>query len=135
MEKNASPVLDLARNLKLAQEAAKAGREILRSYFGHLSKVSEKNQAGLVSEADVESEKAISNIIKKANPQFVIYGEESSYSNPDQKLAPSDQRPRWIIDPLDGTTNYVHQLPVYCISMGLEVANEIVLALIDVPPL
>ena len=49
-------------------------------------------------------------------------------------MAPS-KKPRWILDPLDGTTNFVHQFPIFCISLALEVNEEIVLGIIDMPML
>lgn len=114
--------------LRAAFEAADRGREILIKYFGHLNRVSHKERAGLVSEADVESEKAIAAVLKKYFPNSRFHGEESGL---DQNPSPTDLL--WIVDPLDGTTNYVHEFPIFCISIGLKIGNELEAAVIDVP--
>jgi myo-inositol-1(or 4)-monophosphatase len=126
--------LDLDKARQVAIKAALKGREILIDHFGKLTKVSEKEQAGLVSEADLESEKAIIAILKSEFSEFLILGEETSHQTPGQSLDPeARKRGVWIIDPLDGTTNYVHQLPIYCVSIGLEVNHELVVGVCDVP--
>lgn len=112
-------------------KAARKGREVLMHYFGRLEQVEEKFQAGIVSEADKESEKVIFSELRKFFPEAEFLGEESSvdgmaYHSPSQKG-------RWIVDPLDGTTNYVHRFPIFCISMGYEIAGQMQLAIIDVP--
>lgn len=128
------PKLDLNKARDVAYKAALLGREVLLNHFGHLANVSEKNQAGLVSEADIESEKVITDYLRGAYPDFAILGEESSHLKQEPNIN-SETRARglWIIDPLDGTTNYVHQLPIYCVSIGLEVAGEVLVAVCDIP--
>lgn len=118
------------KELHKAIQAARIGREILLNYYGRLKNIEEKFQAGLVSEADKESEKAIVGFLQKEFPETTVLAEEG-FHNYDLT---SDQG-RWIIDPLDGTTNYIHQFPIFCISIGLEIKSEIVLAVIDVPML
>lgn len=129
-------MLDLDRAEKVALQAALKGREVLLEYYGQLSNVSEKFQAGLVSEADIESERVISEYILKEFPDTTIFGEEGSYNKPGES---PDLQTRhkgiWLIDPLDGTTNYVHKFPIYCVSIGLEYKGELVIAACDVPAL
>ncbi len=121
--------LDLNVALTAAQLAARKGAEVLLHYYGQLKNVTEKFQAGLVSEADVESEKVIRAELLKAVPaQFL--GEESSQL---KSRTWSEGGNWWIVDPLDGTTNYVHGFPIFCISIGLMWEGEIVLGLVDVP--
>ena len=48
-------------------------------------------------------------------------------------MVEQDSRPRWIVDPLDGTTNYIHRFPIYCISIGLQIGQQNMVAVIDVP--
>lgn len=119
---------------QLGLSAVKGGREVLLRYFGRLAKVQEKHMAGLVSEADLESEKAIGKILSEYRKDVQILGEEQSYIQKTelQKSAPGR---RWILDPLDGTTNYVHKLPAYCISLGLEWDGELIYGIIDLPSL
>lgn len=109
-------------------QSVERGREVLLHYFGQLSKVQEKGAEGLVSEADLESERVISAQLKRTFPDLTILGEEAAFKNtwsiPDSG---------WILDPLDGTTNYVHGFPVFCISLGLRWEGQLQLAVVDVP--
>lgn len=117
-----------------ALKAAQAGREVLLHYFGKLEHIEEKFQAGLVSEADKESEKAIFKVIKEQFPEHETLGEESTSLDKIQR-SPAQSPGRWIVDPLDGTTNYVHRFPIFCISIAYEEAGLIQNAVIDVPML
>lgn len=121
--------LDLQQALQTAQKAAAEGRKVLLHYYGQVKKVQEKSFAGLVSEADVESEKVITKILNTDFPQIAVLGEEGSFLENDERLKPD----QWVVDPLDGTTNYIHGFHVWCISIGLQVNNELVLGLVDVP--
>lgn len=121
--------LDLSLALKTAQRAALEGRKVLLHYFGQLKKVQEKSFAGLVSEADVESEKVISAILSQAFPQIQVLGEEGAFQTNDERLQPD----QWVVDPLDGTTNYVHGFHVFCVSIGLQYRGELVVGVVDVP--
>lgn len=121
--------LDLAKALNSAQKAAQAGREVLMHYFGQLKNVKEKFQAGLVSEADVESERAIARVLKADFPDIPFLGEEGAFERGDQSVPSSS----WVVDPLDGTTNYVHGFHFFCVSIGLQWKNEMVLGVVDVP--
>lgn len=129
---------DSVRSNEIYNEAMKAvlaGRACLLGYFGKINNVEEKDKAaGLVSEADRESETLIKGMLAKAFPDFDFLGEETAYlEGKDQFTASS--RPRWILDPLDGTTNFVHKFPIFCISLGLEVNGEIEIGIIDMPML
>ncbi len=128
---------DKDKALEQVFKASNEGRKILMDYFGHLRQVKEKHQAGLVSEADVQSEKAIVSSLLSQFPHHNIIGEEQTFvSDLHQgpvKIAP--EVPTWIIDPLDGTTNYVHGFHIFCISIGLQYQNQMVVGLVDVPVL
>ncbi|MCB0414876.1 MAG: inositol monophosphatase [Bdellovibrionales bacterium] len=124
--------LDIQSMLDVARQASRLGQEILIKYFGDLKNVSEKAMAGLVSEADLASEEAIIGVFKKATPSFEIVAEEDSFKNKKSGLTSSTEG-RWIIDPLDGTTNYVYGLPIFCTSIALEINGEVILGVIDVP--
>lgn len=127
--------LDLDLALKAALAAVRQGREVLLKYFGNLEHIEEKFQAGLVSEADKESEKVISSELKKRFPQIEFLGEESFAAGAKVQWTSQHSQARWILDPLDGTTNYVHRFPIFCISLALEVNGKIQLAVVDVPML
>jgi myo-inositol-1(or 4)-monophosphatase len=99
------------------QTARDAGR-LLAERFGRTLQITNKGELDLVTESDLASERLIIDRIKTYHPRHAILAEESGAS------APVDHEPRsewrWIIDPLDGTTNYAHGYPCFCVSMGLE---------------
>ena len=115
--------------------AARLGREVLMKYIGRLENIEHKFQAGLVSEADKESEKIIFESLRKNFPNDEFLGEESAAGQTKVESPVASGRGRWIVDPLDGTTNYIHQLPIFCVSIGYEFAGKMQLAVIDVPML
>jgi myo-inositol-1(or 4)-monophosphatase len=112
--------------LAAAEEAARAAGQILQSWAGRFT-VSEKGPADLVTEADVASQEAIHRILHERFPGHGFVGEEGLLS------APGGTEYRWIIDPLDGTSNYVHRFPYYAVSIGLECRGELVVGVIYDP--
>ncbi len=117
-----------------ALSAVKIGRACLLGYFGKISQIETKEKAGLVSEADKTSEFLIQTELARLCPDVDFLGEETSFKENQTDLQPSDKA-RWILDPLDGTTNFVHQFPIFCISLALEVNQQIEIGIIDVPML
>lgn len=120
--------------LQKAIQACRLGREVLLKYYGNLEQVEEKFQAGLVSEADRESERVIKEFLGKNFPHIEFLGEESAYLE-GKKGHQAAKGARWIVDPLDGTTNYIHRFPIWAISLGLEVQGVVQVAVIDIPML
>ncbi len=116
-----------------AIQACRLGREVLLKHYGHLEHIEEKLHAGLVSEADKASEDIIKKQLQKFFPESEFLGEEEAYLTGTKVGTPATNKPRWILDPLDGTTNYVHRFPIFCISLGLEFQGQIQIAVIDVP--
>jgi myo-inositol-1(or 4)-monophosphatase len=115
----------------LCEAALKSGKTLM-AYFGKRSlRVSEKKGAGLVTEADFKSEKAAMAVLKKAAPSFQFLTEETS---PEQKEQLRNTG-RFIIDPLDGTTNFVHGFPMFCVSLAAEWNGEIIAGVIYHPVL
>src|SRR5262249_19143766 len=84
--------------------------------------VREKGRHDLVTEADVGSQRAIQDYLKGRFPSHGFLGEEG----PAQQRPGPDAPPTWVVDPLDGTTNYVHDCPLYCVSVGLQAAGRMV---------
>jgi len=111
---------------KAAVEAAKCGGKILQKYFRKKLKISEKPGAGLVTNADLESQESVVKVLRKAYPEFGFLTEEA-------KPEKSGSLGRWIIDPLDGTTNFVHGFPMFCVSIAAEWNGEIILGVIHQP--
>jgi myo-inositol-1(or 4)-monophosphatase len=127
----ANPALErhLKGALSVAVDAALEAGELLKRKFGKLRYVSEKADASLVTEADRASEKLILQRLRKRFPNDQIVAEETGLSE-GQKVGPF----RWHVDPLDGTTNFVHGFPFFCVSIGLEFeASEFVLGVIYAP--
>ncbi len=133
--------------LQLAQEVAReAGRMIREAHERRADesvKIESKGSLApgnmsvdLVTETDKACEDYIIGTLKKRFPSHVFIGEESSFTGPDgAPLGPLElsEAPTWIIDPLDGTTNYVHGYPLVTVSIGLAVGRELVLGVIHNP--
>jgi len=98
--------------LSVALEAAEAGARVLRGKYGQIQQVSFKGIVDLVTEQDKRSEAVITQTIRQAFPEHAVLGEESGLSG----SAPN----RWIVDPLDGTTNYAHGYPMFAVSIAYE---------------
>jgi myo-inositol-1(or 4)-monophosphatase len=99
------------------QTARDAGR-LLAERFGRVLQITNKSELDLVTESDLASERLIIERIKTYHPRHSILAEESGASEPADREGQDDWR--WIIDPLDGTTNYAHGYPCFCVSIGLE---------------
>ena len=123
----AKPPAPSALLLALCESAQASGR-VLMKYFGKDLRVAEKIGAGLVTNADLESEEACKRVLRKARPDFGFLTEEAS---PEAGLSSG----RWIIDPLDGTTNFIHGFPMFCVSVAAEWNGEIVAGAIYHPVL
>lgn len=112
--------------LEIAQDAARIAGGILQSWAEKFT-VSEKGPADLVTEADVAAQEAIYEAIHSRYPDHGFLGEEGLLKQP------GDSGYRWVIDPLDGTTNYVHRFPYYAVSIGLQCRDELQLGVIYDP--
>ena len=118
-----SPVLNV-----MANAALKAARGLLRD-FGEVEQlqVSVKGPGEFVSTADLKAERTLKNELTRARPGYGLLFEEGGAE------AGTDPRHRWIVDPLDGTTNFLHGIPHFAISIALERDGEIVAGLIYDP--
>jgi myo-inositol-1(or 4)-monophosphatase len=102
--------------LEIARSAAKAGGDILAGYFRQGIQMRTKQDCDLVSDADVESERAIISVIRETYPDHSILGEEGTESG--QATADPNAEHLWVVDPLDGTTNFAHDIPHFAVSIG-----------------
>jgi len=116
--------LELQKQIGIA--AAFKGGGVLQSHLGKISIIDKKGAIDLVTEADTKSEKAIIETIRQAFPDHAILAEESG-------LNPGQVDHMWIIDPLDGTTNFAHQLGLFAISIAFAVKQEIALGIVLSP--
>jgi myo-inositol-1(or 4)-monophosphatase len=106
--------------LDFAVELAREAGDVLKHYMDREKHVELKGQANLVTIADKESESLIIRRILARYPNHAILAEESGVSGTRDTGAS-----KWIIDPLDGTTNFAHQYPFFCVSIGFEQAGNI----------
>lgn len=118
----------LDRELTVALEAALAGGQILKQWAGRTKRIRFKGEINLVTRADTLSQRAIVRRLRASYPNDSILGEEG-YSRM------TDSARRWIIDPLDGTTNYAHSLPIYSVSVALQIDGFVVLGAVYNPNL
>lgn len=109
--------------LNFAIETAREAGQILLEKFGRKINISKKGDINLVTEADLASEKLIIERIKSYYPKHAILAEESG----DAVLLDGVNTWKWIIDPLDGTTNFAHGYPCFCVTIALEHDGEIVI--------
>jgi myo-inositol-1(or 4)-monophosphatase len=119
------------RELDVARQAAQASGDILAGYFRQGIEMRNKQDCDFVSDADVESERAIIDVIRSAFPDHAILGEEgqagvSADVDPNSKFL-------WVIDPLDGTTNFAHEIPHFAVSIGFYQSGQPVCAVIYNP--
>ncbi len=116
--------------LQVAVEAALEAGKYLKSNVGKIKTIERKGgqETNLVTEIDKNSEQIIIGKIKKKYPDHDFLGEESGSADVTSEY-------KWIIDPLDGTVNYTHGLPVFCVSIGLEHKGEIILGVVYDPNL
>ncbi|MCK5255657.1 MAG: inositol monophosphatase [Deltaproteobacteria bacterium] len=104
---------------RVALKAVKEGSAILMKYFGKIKSIDYKGEINLVTEADQRSEEVILSIIKDSYPNHRILAEETGESGNSSSF-------KWIIDPLDGTTNYAHGYPCFCVSLAIEYEEEVI---------
>ena len=112
--------------LQAAEEAARRAGHVLRAWSSKFT-VREKSRSNLVTEADFAAQEVIHNFLKGRYPQHGFHGEEGL-----NEVRP-DSPYRWVVDPLDGTTNYVHGFPYFAVSIGLEFEGRLVVGAIYDP--
>jgi len=113
--------------LDFAIETARGAGNILMQHFGNIAQIERKSSnIDLLTIADTESEAFILEKINSVYPNHHIISEEST-------LRESNSEYRWVIDPLDGTTNFVHNLPVFAVSIGLQYKKETILGVVYNP--
>src|SRR6266849_4274101 len=109
-----------------AAEIAREGGALLMEYFARNVTIEYKGDADLVTIADRKSEKLLVERLHAAWPDHDVLGEEGT-------LTSSGSEYRWYVDPLDGTTNFAHGYPVFCVSLGLEHRGELIAGVIYDP--
>lgn len=115
--------------LNFAIQTARDAGQILLERFGRRLQIMNKGLIDLVTEADIAAERLIVERIKSYHPGHAILAEESG----ETLQAGGESEWRWIVDPLDGTTNYAHGYPCFCVSIALERAGVIEVGVIYDP--
>jgi len=120
--------MNLSKEKKVLLSASKKAGKIVLKYFCKKAKFEEKSNRSLVSQADLEANKIIIQTIKKNFPKHSILSEETGFedNNSDYK---------WVIDPIDGTHNFLREIPIVGISIALEYKDESVLGVLEFPTL
>jgi myo-inositol-1(or 4)-monophosphatase len=114
--------------LEICEAAARAGGQELTSWRGRF-KTREKGVSDLVTDADVASQAAIQRIIAARFPNDAFLGEEQT----SKSARPQEDELIWIVDPLDGTTNYVHGYPNYAVSVAIARGSDVLAGVIYDP--
>jgi myo-inositol-1(or 4)-monophosphatase len=125
-------------HVKICEQAARAAGQVLLDRRGTFT-VREKGPKDIVTDADEAAQAIIHKIVMDAHPEYGFLGEEATdeggpavnQANEERK----DAQRRWIVDPLDGTVNYVHDLPSYGVSVALEAGGEILAGVVFDPVL
>ena len=112
----------------MVSAAIKAGKSLTKDFAEVENlQVSRKGPADFVSKADLRAEQIVFSELQKARPTYAFLMEEGG------EVAGTDGQHRWLIDPLDGTTNFLHSIPLFAVAIALERANEIVASVIYNP--
>ena len=119
----------ISPNLNMMIKASEKASKVLIRDFGEIEKlqVSKKGPLDFVTNSDLKTEKIIIEELKKAKPNYSIISEENGIENN------KDRNNTWIIDPIDGTINFLHGVPHFAISVALKSNEEIVSGLIFDP--
>ena len=118
---------DFSEHLNFTKELAFESGKILSKYFGNISSIKKKTSSiDLVTNVDIESDRLIIKSIQNKFPNHTIVTEESHLEEKNSDF-------KWIIDPLDGTTNFIHNLPIFAVSIGLQYKNNTVLGVVYNP--
>lgn len=113
-------------SLENVSRIAQSAGQILMAWFGRLENVELKGSIDLVTDADRAAEAHLVEALGTLFPEAAILAEEGSGHDTTSAY-------RWLVDPLDGTTNFAHGYPVFCVSLGLEFEGEVVLGVVHDP--
>ena len=119
--------LDSDSLLDIAWQAASAAGNVIRNSWQQPTRIEYKGAIDLVTPVDRESERTIVDVIRHYFPDHSILAEEETVRHG------SDSENRWIVDPLDGTTNFAHGYPQFCISIAFECRGSVILGLVYDP--
>jgi myo-inositol-1(or 4)-monophosphatase len=116
--------------LEVCEKAVRVGGAVVQDWVGRFE-VRKKGPTDLVTQADVACQEAVRNVVLEAFPAHSLLGEENTPANAHQTRTEY----RWVVDPIDGTTNYAHGVPHYCVSLALERNGELLVGAVYDPSL
>jgi myo-inositol-1(or 4)-monophosphatase len=115
--------MDLDQVMSVAIRAAYRGADVLRTRWKHLDSIDAKAPNDLVTDADIAAEQAIIATIRSVFPKHGILAEESG-------AQPGSCGERWLVDPLDGTVNYAHQVPFFAVSIAFAQGDDVAVGVV-----
>ncbi len=118
--------MNLSKEKKVLLSASKQAGKVLLKYFGRNQDIEKKSNRSLVSKADLEANKIIIQTIKENFPKHSILSEETGFEDNGSDY-------KWVIDPIDGTHNFLRGIPIFGVSIALEYQNEAVLGVLHFP--
>lgn len=118
--------MDLSKEKKIMLLAAKKASKVLLKYYGKKEAIKQKPNKSLVAIADLKANDIIIKTIKSSFPSHSILSEETGFEDKKSDF-------KWIIDPMDGTHNFLHKIPIFGTSIGLEYKKEPVLGVLHFP--
>ncbi len=121
---------ELQTYLQTCEKAVRAAGATIRGWIGKTS-VQHKGPADFVTEADFAAQEVVKSTVLRAFPQHSVLGEEDQLAGD----TPSKTEYRWVVDPLDGTTNFVHGIPHYAVSLALQHHGQILVGAVLDPSL
>ena len=121
---------ELQAYLETCERAVRAAGATIRDWIGRTS-VQEKGPADFVTEADFAAQEVVKTIVLQAFPHHSLLGEEDRLAG----NTPSKTEYRWVVDPLDGTTNFVHGIPHYAVSLALQQQGQVLVGAVFDPSL
>ncbi|MCU0595745.1 MAG: inositol monophosphatase [Desulfobacterota bacterium] len=124
--KRGKNVMNFEKELSAARQIALEAGALLKGFLGRITQIAHKSETDLVTEADLQSEKLILESLGRRFPGDSVLTEESGAHGHGSKRV-------WLIDPLDGTINFAHELPFFAVSMGLQVEGETVVGVVYSP--
>jgi myo-inositol-1(or 4)-monophosphatase len=118
----------LKNYLDVCEKAVRVGGAVVQDWIGRFE-VHKKGPSDLVTQADVACQDAVRNVVLEAFPTHSLLGEENTPGNATQQRTEF----RWVVDPIDGTTNYAHGVPHYCVSLALEQNDDLLVGAVFDP--
>ncbi len=124
--------IERSKLLQAALDAARVGGDVLLRYRGRV-KARQKAPGDVVTKADVEAEEAIRRFLLEQFPEHAFLGEEGAAAGDAEAGATGPATVRWVVDPLDGTANYLHGLDLFAVSIAATVGTDVEVGVIYAP--